>query len=63
MKSEPKQLRRFRGVIRCAYCKEPLGEIAIRNMDPFCRTQCCRAWYGVELPPPEPRVGRYGVKV
>lgn len=32
---------------------------AAADADPFCSTECCRAWHGVESPSPEYR-GRRG---
>lgn len=30
---------------RCVVCGAALGEIARRNKDPFCRTECCKRYY------------------
>lgn len=40
-----------RGVYRCAVetCENELGEVTIKNQDPFCSTGCCHEWHGVEI--------------
>lgn len=42
---------------KCAQCKDHrVPEIARACGDPFCSSACCRAYYGVELPPTESQV-------
>jgi hypothetical protein len=40
-----------RGVYECANpdCDKPLNETTIKNLDPFCSTDCCHSWHGVEI--------------
>lgn len=35
---------------RCDICDKPLNDVAIRNEDPFCSTECARVSYGNPLP-------------
>lgn len=34
----------------CVVCQTDLGEVAIKNFDPFCSVGCARGWHGTELP-------------
>lgn len=34
----------------CKVCSAPLGEIAIKNADPYCSTGCAREDHGNPLP-------------
>ena len=36
---------------RCAVCSGRRGEIARRNLDPFCRTECAKLWHDPDGPP------------
>lgn len=41
-----------RGVARiyvCVVCDNPLNEVTIKNLDPFCSTACCHEYHGVSL--------------
>jgi hypothetical protein len=33
---------------RCVACGQPRPHIAIKHADPFCSTDCCKRWHGVQ---------------
>jgi hypothetical protein len=33
---------------RCRQCRKPLPPVAVKNLDPFCRTDCARKWWAAE---------------
>lgn len=33
----------------CYTCKGPRPEVAIKEHDPFCKSDCCREYYGIEI--------------
>lgn len=37
------------GVYVCAVCGERLPPLAEKQGDPFCATQCCKDFHGVEI--------------
>lgn len=51
MKRDPKMIKVSRGKYVCANegCEKELNPIVVKNLDPFCSTECCHAFHGVEI--------------
>ena len=56
-KPDPKR-RKLKGVFVCAVCKKPLDEIVVRDGDPFCSVECCRAFHDTEIALPNKQIAR-----
>lgn len=48
-RSPPKKEPRVRRDGLCTVCKKERPVVAKKNLDPFCSSPCCRAWYGTSL--------------
>jgi hypothetical protein len=46
---DPKPKRVKKGVFACAKCGQELNETTMKNQDPFCSTNCCHEYHGVEI--------------
>jgi hypothetical protein len=54
IKPDPKMVRLGRSLpprYRCAAegCTNELNEVTIKNVDPFCSTNCAKTWHGVDI--------------
>lgn len=46
---DPKMVKVGKGAYVCAECGEPLNEVTVKNLDPFCSTSCAHAYHGVVI--------------
>lgn len=55
VKRDPKMVKVGRGKYVCANegCDKELNEVVVKNLDPFCSTDCCHAWHGVSIVKPD----------
>jgi hypothetical protein len=49
IKRDPPMKRVGRGRYDCV-CGQPLNEITVKNLDPWCSTACCHEFHGIEIP-------------